>query len=87
MTISKVICENADNITNIRRSAFSLSGEEVSCSSLPYVNLMLWRDDACPTDPTPSSETPTPTAGATTICGWSMINLFIALLPPLLASF
>ena len=75
MTISKVICENADSIPSIRRSAFSLSGEEVSCSSLPYVDLTLWRDDAC-------------TSGATTtICGWSIINLFIALLPLLLASF
>ena len=75
MTISKVICENADFITNIRRSAFSLGGEEVSCSSLPYVNLTLWRDDACRT------------SGATTICGWNIINLFIALMSLLLASF
>ena len=44
VTISKVICENADNITNIRRSAFSLSGDPVSCSSLPFVDLTLWRD-------------------------------------------
>ena len=47
MTISKVICENADNIPNIRRSAFSLSGEAVSCSSLPSVDLNLWRDLEC----------------------------------------
>ena len=47
VTISKVICECADNIPYIRRSAFSLSGEPVSCSSLPFVDLNLWRDLEC----------------------------------------
>ena len=47
MTMSKVICECADNIPNIRRSAFSLNGEPVNCSSLPFVDLNLWRDLEC----------------------------------------
>ena len=44
MTISKVICQNADNIPNIRAEAFLTSGELVSCDSLPFVDLSLWED-------------------------------------------
>ena len=76
MTISRVICANADNIPNIRSSAFSLSGNPVSCSSLPSVNLTLWRETGCDAG-----------SGASATFGWSIVNLFVAFLPFLLAVF
>ena len=69
VTISKVICENSDNITNIRSNAFLLSGDPVSCSSLPSVDLSLWRETGCdattPTTTTPTTMIPTTTTPTT----------------------
>ena len=44
ITIAKVICENADNITNISPRAFEYGIDEVSCNSLPSLDLTYWRD-------------------------------------------
>ena len=111
MTIAKVICENADNITTIRRQAFLLGGESVSCSSLPSVNLGLWRDSTCNNgtdgngtdgngtdgngtdgngtdgNGTDGNGTDGNGSGASATCVWSIISLFMALLPFLCALF
>ena len=79
MTISKVICENADDIPNIRRQAFLTSGDPVSCDSLPFVDLDLWKDGLCDNIVVDS--------GTSATYGWSMINIFLALLPFLFALF
>ena len=63
MTIAKVICANADNIPSIRHSAFSLSGEPINCSSLPSIDLSLWRDP-CGTTMPPVTENPSSSASA-----------------------
>ena len=47
MTIAKVICENADNITNITPRAFEFGLDDVSCDSLPFVDLSQWKDTTC----------------------------------------
>ena len=44
---SKVICDNADNIPNIKPNVFVPGGEPVTCDSLPSLDLSLWRDDTC----------------------------------------
>ena len=46
-TLSKVICDNSDGITQIQQAAF-LSGQRIiSCSSLPSINLNYWKDGSC----------------------------------------
>lgn len=47
MTIAKVICDNADNIPNITPRAFEFGLDEVSCNSLPSVDLSQWKDATC----------------------------------------
>ena len=47
MTMAKVICENADNIPNIIPHAFEVGLDEVSCDSLPFVDLSQWKDATC----------------------------------------
>ena len=47
MTMAKVICENADNILNIIPHAFEVGLDEVSCDSLPFVDLSQWKDATC----------------------------------------
>ena len=44
---SKVICENADDVTTIIPSAFQVGQERQKCGSLPSLNLKLWKDDSC----------------------------------------
>jgi len=44
---SKVICDNADDIPTIKRNVFLPGGQPVSCSSLPSLNLSLWKDNTC----------------------------------------
>lgn len=46
-TLSKVICNNADDIQNIQTNAFRSDRPRVACSSLPSVNLRHWRDRRC----------------------------------------
>ena len=87
MTISKVICENADDIPNIRPQAFLTSGDQVSCSSLPFVNLNLWKDCSCINNTNDNDCINGASGGASATCGWSMINIFMALLPFLFALF
>ena len=45
--LSKVICDNADDITKIVPRAFETGQEEKECDSLPSLNLNLWKDDTC----------------------------------------
>ena len=47
-SLSRIICDNADNITRVPVDAFVLQdvSEFVSCEDLPTVDLQLWRD--CP---------------------------------------
>ncbi|KAL5499712.1 hypothetical protein EMCRGX_G011170 [Ephydatia muelleri] len=45
-SLSKVICENADDIAQIQSNAF-MAGERVSCNSIPDVDLEKWRDARC----------------------------------------
>jgi len=45
--LSKLICDNADNIPSIKRHAFISGGDPVDCSSLPSLDLTLWKDDDC----------------------------------------
>ena len=74
ITIAKVICENADNITNISPRAFEYGIDEVSCNSLPSLDLTNWRDpDAatCNTDIVINS-------GSTQSCGCNILYLCIA---------
>ena len=47
MTIAKLICENADNIPNITPRAFEFGLDEVTCDSLPSVDLSYWKDPTC----------------------------------------
>ena len=41
---SKVICDNADDITKIIPKAFEVGQQEEDCDSLPSLNLNLWKD-------------------------------------------
>jgi len=42
--LSKVICDNADEITTIIPKAFETGQEEQSCDSLPALQLNGWKD-------------------------------------------
>ena len=44
ITLSKVICDNADDITTIIPKAFETGQDEQSCDSLPSLELGHWRD-------------------------------------------
>ena len=44
---SKVICDNADDITKIIPRAFEIGQEEKECDSLSSLNLSLWKDNTC----------------------------------------
>ena len=43
--LSKIICNNADDITTIIPRAFETGQYEVDCSELPDVDLSLWKDN------------------------------------------
>ena len=43
-SLSRVICDNADNINKIQRNAFRLNQERESCDDLPSINLKLWQE-------------------------------------------
>ena len=45
--LSKVICDNADDITKIIPKAFETGQQEKDCDSLSSLNLGLWKDDTC----------------------------------------
>lgn len=45
-SLSKVVCENADDISYIQRYAF-MTGEKIPCSHISDVNLEKWRDERC----------------------------------------
>ncbi len=47
-SLSRVICDNADNISRVPLDAFVLQSvsEFVSCNEVPTVNLQLWQE--CP---------------------------------------
>ena len=70
ITIAKVICENADNITNISPRAFEYGIDEVNCNSLPSLDLTNWRD---PDAATCNTEIITINSGSTHISGCNNI--------------
>ena len=45
--LSKVICDNADDITRIIPKAFEIGQQKQDCSSLPKLDLKLWKDNTC----------------------------------------
>ena len=49
-TLAKIVCENADVVNKIQKSAFDqyheFLNERVPCRSLPQINLQLWKDEA-----------------------------------------
>ena len=45
--LSKVICDNADDITKIIPRAFEVGQIKQDCYSLPNLNLNFWKDDSC----------------------------------------
>ena len=49
-TLSRVICDNSDGITEIQPDSFrrpAAGNARGPCSSLPAINLELWREDQC----------------------------------------
>lgn len=47
VSLSKVICNNADNIDEIQTNAFRIDQPRVPCHSLNDVNFNLWKDFKC----------------------------------------
>jgi peroxidase len=45
--LSKVICNNSDDITEIQPNAFRSDQSRVSCNTLSGINLSWWRDHQC----------------------------------------
>ena len=45
--LSKIICDNADNIPTIKRNVFLPGGQQVACDNLPSLDLSLWKDNCC----------------------------------------
>lgn len=46
-SLSKVICENSDEITQIQKNAFLAAQPQISCSSLPSINFNYWKTGSC----------------------------------------
>ena len=46
-SLSRVICDNSDGITQIQPSAFLTNQSRVSCSSLPSIDLTKWAEPLC----------------------------------------
>ena len=47
VTLSQVICESSDGIENIQPNAFELSQYRTSCSQIPKLDLLQWKDYKC----------------------------------------
>ena len=45
--LSKVICDNADDMTKIIPRAFEVGQKKQDCYSLPNLNLNFWKDNSC----------------------------------------
>ena len=60
-SLSRIICDNADNIAEIQPNAFRLDQDRVSCSEIPEVDLTLWSGIQTTATPTTATPTPTPT--------------------------
>ena len=48
-SLSRIICDNADNIQKIQPNAFRLDQQRVNCSNIPAVNLSAWKATDLPT--------------------------------------
>ena len=77
MTIAKVICQNADNIPNISPRAFEYGIDEVSCDSLPSLDLNNWRDPDATTSTCNTTTTCDTTSGSATVCGYNLLHLCV----------
>ena len=47
VTLSQVICESSDGIQNIQPNAFELSQYRTSCSLIPKLDFLQWKDYKC----------------------------------------
>ena len=45
--LSKMLCDNGDNIPMIKKNVFQPGGVQKRCDELPALNLTLWKDDSC----------------------------------------
>lgn len=48
VSLSRVICDNADNIQQIQPNAFLTTQDRVQCSSIPAMDLNAWREQVLP---------------------------------------
>ena len=46
-SLSRIICDNSDGVTQIQPSAFLSNQSRVSCSSLPALDLTAWKEPVC----------------------------------------
>ena len=46
-SLSRIICDNSDNINSIQRDAFVRYQKSTACSKLPRINLRPWKERAC----------------------------------------
>ena len=46
-TLSRIICDNSDNINDIQRDAFLSNQRRIKCRNIPSVNLDRWREAPC----------------------------------------
>ena len=46
-SLSRVICDNSDNIQSIQQNAFLADQERVSCTLIPQINLNAWQERVC----------------------------------------
>ncbi len=46
-TLSRVLCDNSDNMVTIQPDAFVTNQTRVPCSSLPRIDFSLWKEDVC----------------------------------------
>ena len=44
-SLAKVLCDNGDAISSVQSNAFVLNSRQQSCSSIPGIDLSVWRDE------------------------------------------
>ena len=70
-SLSRIICDNSDNIRTIQQNAFRLDRDRVRCSQIPSMDLSVFAKDYPPmTSPQPISPSPSPSPGG--LCAMSV---------------